>query len=358
MIYAPFLVKTLCRYELFKRCLESLSANGWARYTPVYVALDYPFKDEHWDGYNKIKEFLKGDFSFKELNIIERKTNFGPVENGKDAREQIFQKYDRIIISEDDNEFSPNFLEYIDKGLEKFENDESIYAICGFSLSASCIKEEIDFQGNTFLRNGSFFNPWGVGIWKNRYQNRFQMKREHVLEYLKKQNIFKIVFQTPKNLRNAVLTVCLKTESSIDYATSIYLVVNNKKIIEPVTSKVKNLGRGDKDGVTFNPKAKCPPTPMNQVLDSAHEFSFVEQDNNFELSKKCEILLHRTKIPPWSLGKKYILKLIFRYVLIRIFGADFVRKRYPARCSYLPEEFAKMRSEYLEQKAKKEKLNA
>ena len=45
MKYAPILIPTLCRSKHFIRCIESLKKNGWAKYTDVYVALDYPAKE-------------------------------------------------------------------------------------------------------------------------------------------------------------------------------------------------------------------------------------------------------------------------------------------------------------------------
>ena len=36
-------IESTCRYEHFVRCIESLKRNTWAKYTDVYVALDYPW---------------------------------------------------------------------------------------------------------------------------------------------------------------------------------------------------------------------------------------------------------------------------------------------------------------------------
>ena len=62
MKYAPVIIPTLCRYEHFVRCVESLKKNTWAKYTDIYIGLDYPKKDSHREGYLKIKEYLQGDF--------------------------------------------------------------------------------------------------------------------------------------------------------------------------------------------------------------------------------------------------------------------------------------------------------
>ena len=107
--FAPVLIPTLNRYEHFLRCVESLSKCTHADKTDLYIALDYPANDLHWEGYNKIKEYLNEVSGFKSVKIIQRDQNYGAIQNIEDAQQQIFQEYDRIILSEDDNEFAPNF---------------------------------------------------------------------------------------------------------------------------------------------------------------------------------------------------------------------------------------------------------
>jgi hypothetical protein len=79
---APIYIPTLCRSKHFIRLIESLKKNSWAKYTDVYVALDYPSKDSHWEGYNAICEYLKGDFSeFAGFYVVKRETNYGAGRN-------------------------------------------------------------------------------------------------------------------------------------------------------------------------------------------------------------------------------------------------------------------------------------
>ena len=76
MIYAPVIIPTLCRYEHFVRCVESLRKNTWAQYTDVYIGLDYPAKESHREGYEKIKDYLKQNFTeFNHFTVIIRKKN-------------------------------------------------------------------------------------------------------------------------------------------------------------------------------------------------------------------------------------------------------------------------------------------
>lgn len=70
---------------------------------------------------------------FKTINIIKREKKYGAFPNFTDLFEFVFQKYDRLIATEDDNEFSPNFLKYTNGRLEKFDTDLQFFAICGYN---------------------------------------------------------------------------------------------------------------------------------------------------------------------------------------------------------------------------------
>ena len=345
MNYAPILINTLCRFELFKKCLESLHKNSLAKKTIVYIALDYPFKNEHWDGYNKIKQFLKNKFSFKKLNIIERKVNFGPHNNMADAIEQVFQKYDRIILSEDDNEFSPNFLEYINKGLEKFENENDVLAINGYMWPhAKLLHNE-----NNFIKQKIWFTAWGYGIWKNRWQ---KLKTIKFKKYAKKNLYFpKAIFLFLKKTKVFLISIrVLKNEEGrYDDSTSLFMFNENKFIVQPIISKVRNNGY-DGSGITSSDKFHkyfC-----EQVIDDNQTFSFIGKDENIEQNEKK---LSKTEINHLTNGflriRYNLLKMLVQYIILKIFGVDFLNKLCPPS-PWGPKAFAQMRSDYLKQKDK------
>ena len=130
----PVLIPTLCRYEHLKKCISSLSLNSYAKYVDVYIALDFPVMEAHRSGYNKIIEYLCGDFSeFASFTVIKRSRNYGSLDNTYALIDEILERYDKFIFSEDDNEFAPNFLEYMIKTMDYFENDPKILAVTGYS---------------------------------------------------------------------------------------------------------------------------------------------------------------------------------------------------------------------------------
>lgn len=243
--FAPVLIPTLNRYEHFHRCVESLSRCTHADKTDLYIALDYPVNDAHWEGYNKIKEYIDDISGFKTINIIKRDKNFGATENIRDAREQIFQKYDRIILSEDDNEFAPNFLDYINKGLDKFEDDPRIIAICGYSHPIDIS----EYNHNFFFRHG--FSAWGYGITRSnaKFINSY-LNIEFAYNLLKNINfINKLIKYNRYQLIDGLINIVNKRQIKGDTLISSLLIDKGYYSVCPKTSLVRNYGH---DGTGAN----------------------------------------------------------------------------------------------------------
>ena len=81
MIYAPVVIPTLCRSTHFKRTVESLKRNGWAKYTDVYIGLDYPPAEKYEQGWKEICEYLEtSDFSvFNKFVVLNGKRTWDPM---------------------------------------------------------------------------------------------------------------------------------------------------------------------------------------------------------------------------------------------------------------------------------------
>lgn len=298
MIYAPVLIPTLCRSDHFIRCIESLKNNTWAKYTDIYVAVDYPSKESHWKGYKEICDYLDGDFNeFASFNIIKRTENYGSSRNMLELRNYVFQKHDRFIRTDDDIEFSPNFIEYMDKCLMKYEKDPNIIGVSGYSYPIKWVTSD---NANLFKCN--FICPmWGTGFWKDKYL-AFE-------DLLKKQRFLKNNFRTSVvnhsikrvtdflyfNYVNGCLNWYEKSliDTTSDIALGIYLAITNQFIIMPTLSKTRNWGY-DGSGV-FCQKIDFEDTKevnsrnynySTQYIDQSTEFDVLEDElNNSEANK-------------------------------------------------------------------------
>lgn len=271
MNYAPILIPTLCRYEHFKNCVISLSANSLAKETDLFIALDYPLNESHWAGYNKIYSYLETLSGFRNITIIKREKNFGAEGNICSAREEIFKYYDKIILSEDDNVFSPNFLKYINNGLDRFEKDRTVFAVCGYTYPI-----QFKHNNNNIIRIQTHFSAWGYGIWKDR-DDALPINMIYYLRNVSKNRdlVKKIYKYSKKNYYYLATNLGTHSKVGRDVFFSIYMITNGMYTINPLVSKVRNCG-WDGSGIHCNNSNY---DYIKQEIDVEKSFEIVSQDN-------------------------------------------------------------------------------
>ena len=74
----------------------------------------------------------------------------------------ISKDHDRFISTEDDNEFSVNFLMYMNRCLDIFSDDERVMAVCG------CKEADWIVDNDTSIVATKMFAPYGIGTWVKR----------------------------------------------------------------------------------------------------------------------------------------------------------------------------------------------
>lgn len=240
--FSPVFIFTLCRYVHFKRCIESLSFCANADKTDLYIAFDYPLLEEHWDGYKKIEQYINEIKGFRSINIIKRTINYGVSKNFTDGLAEVFEKYDRVIISEDDNYFAPNFLSFVNKGLNLYENRDDIFSINGYN---SPPKMPLWYQQDVFMIRA--WTTWGVGVWKKKWK-KVDWSIDVYNSMLNKKDNWK---ELKKNYASGLHQ--LKKISETGYITGdayivLYLIDNSMYSVYPVKSRVRNTGN-DGSGV-------------------------------------------------------------------------------------------------------------
>jgi len=260
MRYAPVVIPTMNRYKHLKTCIESLKKNKHANETDLHISLDYPPSEKYEEGYNKVKKYLEnGIDGFKNVYIYIQESNLGPGDNGDFLFTKVWEKEDRLIFTEDDNIFSENFLDYINKSLDRYEDDPLVIAIGGYSwpVSLSC-------NGKESYRT-RFFCWWGCGIWKNKMDKVKTFNKTDIETFMRcKKNRAMLKKQSKYIYEQALYIVndnhylqIYKNKGKenefreTDFIMSIYMHMNNKFIIFPYLSKVKNIGL-DESGQNCN----------------------------------------------------------------------------------------------------------
>lgn len=273
MIYAPVIITTLNRYNHFKKCLESLEKCTDADKTDVFVALDYPPTEKFVEGWRQIDAYLQQKEhanGFHSLTVYRRETNYFYTEKGNlhTAIEDATHDRDRYIIIEDDCEMSPNFLDYINQGLERYQDDPTVYAISAYSPSYPFIHGD-----STIIRHNVDFYAWAFGVWKNKNQAAWKFICEnHFYDTFSWANA-RTLWRNSRHRYCTYLMVSNRKKPLVSYdnTISLYMGVSHLDVIMPVRTLVRNHG-WDGSGAHGN----------NAALNEAHKMQTIDTGEHFE----------------------------------------------------------------------------
>lgn len=305
--YAPVLISTLNRYEHFRRCLESLERCTGAELTDVYVGLDYPPSEKYVAGWEKIDAYLKekeSSHGFKNLYVRRRDHNCGPGGNMKLLYDDVRDISDRYISTEDDNELSPCFLEYMNKTLEKYKEDKRVVCVCGYTPFVYEGGENVYFNRRT--------HAWGVGRW---FEKGAKSKDFRTLEYM--ESILKDfrksmqLYKFHPIILKRVMDQVISHRVYGDVSFSCYCVLFNKYCVYPAKPLVKNWGN---DGSGLHCKVDSSYAKREISMEKTFELNNVKVSENSTVRKLTMSVDHKK----WY-GRFAIL---FRYFIWRLSGKD------------------------------------
>lgn len=329
MIYAPILITTLNRYECLRRCIESLQKNSWADKTELFISVDYPPTDKYVDGYNKIKKYLNKNIEgFKKVHVYFQEENLGVIQNCEWLRQLVCEKSNRYIFLEDDNELAPGFIEFCDKGLELFKDDESILALnasdyvwCGNGYTPS-VRNASKGKNNIEKRQLVFH---AVAYWENKRtkvkefcglleRKEGLLKIREMRKLHKKSICFFYQFLAMVSFQREKLPWYENKLQPIDFMIDIYMLLFDKYVICPIEPLQRDLGV-DGNGANYQTSFKNAEELKQRYLVEQENFEFHiersiivnsnelelhDQNMNLSFSSKMKILL------------KYILKRKFK----------------------------------------------
>ena len=169
----------------------------------------------------------------------------GSLENSDAIRNEIMTKYDRWIYAEDDIEFSPIFLEYMNLCLDFFKDDPTVFAVNGYSYD---INWKVD-PGATVLKQKGTVSAWGIGYWKDKFLDaKKDLKNNYLRNHFNraaKTGILKemiagrycdyVGFALSGNQNSLYQNIS-------DVSLGIYINLKDMYIITPVVSKTRNHG--------------------------------------------------------------------------------------------------------------------
>jgi Glycosyl transferase family 2 len=164
MKLAPIVIFAYNRPELLSKTIEALKANYLAKESDLFIFSD-GYKDEiSKEMVESVREIIYGVEGFNSVTIYESKTNLGLARSVIDGVSMIIKEYEKIIVLEDDLITSPNFLNFVNKGLEFYQSNPKVFSISGYSFN---LKSLDNYEKDYYL--GYRASSLGWGTWLDRW---------------------------------------------------------------------------------------------------------------------------------------------------------------------------------------------
>ena len=170
-IIAPILVYAYNRPEHLQQCISSLQANQLAADSELYVFSDAARSEADREAVSEVRSYVRTITGFKALHIVEREENWGLARSIIDGVSTTLQRYDRVIVVEDDLVLAPFFLQFMNDALETYKDEERVGHIqaCDFTNDPSLpetflIKWTGSWGWATWARAWQHFNPDGSAL--------------------------------------------------------------------------------------------------------------------------------------------------------------------------------------------------
>lgn len=177
---APILLFVYNRPEHVRRGIASLQQNKLAIQSPLFIYSDAAKDEENKEAVEKVRQFIHTIDGFASVTLIERKENWGLARNIIDGVTTQINKYERVIVLEDDLVVAPYFLQFMNDALNIYKEEPKVGHIqaCDFTQDQKL--------PDTFLIKWT--GSWGWATWKRAWKH-FNPNGEELLQQLEERKL-------------------------------------------------------------------------------------------------------------------------------------------------------------------------
>lgn len=166
MTYAPIVVFGFNRPDALKNTIASLLRNEEAKDSDLFVFVDGPREGKvgEKEKVEVVREYVKSITGFKSLHYTFAENNKGLADSIIGGVSEVINLYGKVIVLEDDLVLMPNFLNFLNQGLDYYENNQKVMSVCGHSCK---VKTPPDYPYDAYFFTRS--SSWGWATWKDRW---------------------------------------------------------------------------------------------------------------------------------------------------------------------------------------------
>ena len=183
MTLAPIILFTYNRLSHVKALMESLLKNEFANDSQLFIFSDGGKTPEDVAKVNEVRAYLHTIKGFRSVEIYESETNRGLANSVIHGVSSILEKYDRVIVLEDDLLLSPYFLRFMNETLEVYADEDKVGCVNGHIFDLK------KYQPETFFIKHTDSHGWGT--WRRAW-HLFESDGNKLLAQLEARNLCKV----------------------------------------------------------------------------------------------------------------------------------------------------------------------
>jgi len=154
----PIAVFAYNRPEHTRELLLSLSKCARLDECSVHIFCDGPKRLDHMPGVKALRRLVREWATILDAELVERARNLGLAQSIVAGVTDLCQRHGQVIVLEDDQVVSPDFLDYMLEALDRYQDWPNVYQISGYM-----------FRVEHPAKPDAFFLPltttWGWGTW-------------------------------------------------------------------------------------------------------------------------------------------------------------------------------------------------
>ncbi|WP_171015159.1 glycosyltransferase family A protein [Methylocystis sp. B8] len=159
---APIVLFVYNRPEHTRRTLDALAANPLAIESDLIIYADGPKRPEDAAAVQQARDVARGAFGFRSVRLIEREKNLGLANSIIMGVSDVCSARGRAIVVEDDLLVAPQFLTFLNRGLERYADEPSVFQVSGYMFP---VMAETSSDG-LFL---PLISCWGWATWQREW---------------------------------------------------------------------------------------------------------------------------------------------------------------------------------------------
>ena len=163
MSLAPVALFAYNRPDHLLATLASLEANTLSAATDLVVFCDGARSIADAERVARVRKIAHNARGFRTLEVVERERNLGLAESIASGVGHLCAERGKVIVVEDDLQLAQDFLEFMNRALDRYENEESVMQISGFQFALP----SLDQGPCVFL---PIISCWGWAVWERAWK--------------------------------------------------------------------------------------------------------------------------------------------------------------------------------------------